>query len=60
MTVVGPFETTGTVVNPLFQRGGHLRRNMQACIYNSIIMGWRVGIRFDGSGVINDANGGTV
>lgn len=60
VTVVGPFETTGTVVNPLFQRGGHLRRNMQACIYNSIIMGWRVGIRFDGSGVINDANGGTV
>ena len=60
MTVVGPFETTGTLVNPLFQRGGHLRRNMQACIYNSIIMGWRVGIRFDGSGVINDANGGTV
>ena len=60
MTVVGPFETTGTVVNPLFQRGGHLRRNMQACIYNSIIMGWRVGIRFDGSGVISDANGGTV
>ncbi|MBL0108531.1 MAG: T9SS C-terminal target domain-containing protein [Ignavibacteria bacterium] len=60
MTVVGPFETSGTVVNPLFQRGGHLRRNMQACIYNSIIMGWRAGIRFDGSGVINDANGGTV
>ena len=60
MTVIGPFETTGSVVNPLFQRGGHLRRNMQACIYNSLIMGWRTGIRFDGSGVCNDANGGTV
>jgi len=60
MTVVGPFETTSTPVNALFQRGGHLRRNMQACIYNSLIMGWRVGIRFDGSGVCNDANGGTV
>ncbi|MDQ3019928.1 MAG: hypothetical protein M3R36_05065 [Bacteroidota bacterium] len=60
MTVVGPFETTGTPVNPLFQRGGHLRRNMQACIYNSLIMGWRVGIRFDGSNVANDANNGTV
>jgi len=60
MTVVGPFETTSTTVNPLFQRGGHLRRNMQACIYNSLIMGWRTGIRFDGSGVCNDANDGTV
>jgi len=60
MTVIGPFETTSTVVNPLFQRGGHLRRNMQACIYNSLIMGWRVGIRFDGSGVITDANNGIV
>lgn len=49
MTVVGPFETTSTPVNPLFQRGGHLRRNMQACIYNSLIMGWRTGILFDGS-----------
>lgn len=60
MTVIGPFETTSTPVNPLFQRGGHLRRNMQACIYNSLIMGWRVGIRFDGSGVITDANNGVV
>jgi len=60
MTVMGPFEITSTSVNPLFQRGGHLRRNMQACIYNSLIMGWRTGIRFDGSGVINDANSGVV
>jgi len=60
MTVMGPFEITSTSVNPLFQRGGHLRRNMQACIYNSLIMGWRTGIRFDGSGVCNDANNGTV
>lgn len=60
MTVVGPFETTSTPVNSLYQRGAHLRRNMQACIYNSLIMGWRVGTRFDGSGVINDVNGGVV
>jgi len=53
MTVVGPFITTASVVNPLFQRGAHLRRNMLADIYNSIIMAWRVGVRFDGSGVGN-------
>lgn len=60
MTVMGPFETTSTTVNPLFQRGVHTRRNNQACIYNSLIMGWRTGTRYDGSGVINDANSGTV
>lgn len=60
MTVVGPFETTSTPVNSLFQRGAHIRRNMQACVYNSLIMGWRVGTRFDGSGVINDVNSGVV
>lgn len=60
MTVVGPYITTSTSVNPLFQRGAHIRRNMQACIYNSIVMGWRVGVRFDGSGVCNDASSGTV
>jgi len=55
MTVIGPFITTSTSVNPLFQRGGHLRRNSLPSIYNSIIMGWRVGFRFDGSGVGNAA-----
>ena len=51
MTVIGPFITTSTVVNPLFQRGAHLRRNNLASVYNSIIMAWRTGVRFDGSGV---------
>jgi hypothetical protein len=60
MTVVGPFETTSTTVNPLFQRGAHLRRNMLACIYNSIVMGWRVGVRFDGSGVYNASTGDSI
>lgn len=60
MTVVGPFINTGLSLNSLWGRGGHLRRNMLACIYNSIIMGWRVGIRLDGSGVTNAAGGDTV
>ncbi|MBK8380336.1 MAG: hypothetical protein IPL16_00280 [Ignavibacteria bacterium] len=51
MTVVGPFITRSSTVNPLFQRGAHLRRNMLASIYNSIIMGWKTGVRFDGAGV---------
>lgn len=48
MTVVGPFINTGLVLNSLWGRGGHIRRASQSCIYNSIIMGWRVGIRLDG------------
>jgi hypothetical protein len=60
ITVVGPLITTSSSVNPLFQRGAHLRRNMLASIYNSIIMGWRVGIRFDGSGVGNAAQSDTI
>jgi len=60
ITVVGPFITTSSIVNPLFQRGAHLRRNMLASIYNSIIMGWRVGIRFDGAGVGSAAQSDTI
>ncbi|MBL8007445.1 MAG: T9SS type A sorting domain-containing protein [Ignavibacteria bacterium] len=60
MTVIGPFITTASAANPLFQRGAHLRRNMLASVYNSIIMGWKVGIRFDGSGVGDAAASDTV
>ena len=51
LTMVGPKKTLTTVVNPLFQAGAHLRRNMLTSIYNTIIMGWPSGVRFDGPGV---------
>lgn len=51
MTVVGPFINTGLSLNSLHGRGGHLRRASQISIYNSIIMGWRLGIRVDGSSI---------
>ena len=60
ITMVGPYETTGTVVDPLHQRGGHFRRNSLPKIYNSIIMGYRVGFRFDGSGVWDASTGDTL
>ncbi|HMS65297.1 MAG TPA: T9SS type A sorting domain-containing protein [Ignavibacteria bacterium] len=60
MTVIGPYITTASAVNPLFQRGAHLRRNMLASVYNSIVMGWRVGVRFDGSGVGNAAQSDSI
>lgn len=60
ITMVGPFETSGTIVDPLHQRGGHIRRNSLPKIYNSIVMGYRVGMRFDASGVWDAATADTI
>jgi len=61
MTVIGPYINTGLTLHPDWNsRGGHLRRRTLTCIYNSIIMGWRVGMRLDECGVINAANGDTL
>ena len=60
ITMVGPYETSTTPVNSLHQRGGHLRRNSLPKIYNSIVMGYRVGFRFDASGVWNASTGDTI
>ncbi len=56
ITAIGP----NTYTNNLFLRNAHLRRNMLACIYNSVIMAYPVGVRFDGSGVGNASQGDTV
>jgi hypothetical protein len=54
VTIVGPLRTLTTPINSNFKRGGHLRRNTQTDIYNSIIMGYPVGLRLDGNGVANE------
>ncbi|MEP7236170.1 MAG: T9SS type A sorting domain-containing protein, partial [Ignavibacteriota bacterium] len=53
MTVVGPQSDTAQVVNPLFGRGAHIRRNTELSIYNSVVMGWPLGLVLDGAGVVN-------
>ncbi|MCB0726023.1 MAG: T9SS type A sorting domain-containing protein [Ignavibacteriae bacterium] len=60
MTVIGPYGEIGWNVSSLWGRGGHLRRNTQLSAYNSIIMAWKVGLRFDGSGVGNAAQADTI
>ncbi|MEO8666108.1 MAG: hypothetical protein ABI462_11500, partial [Ignavibacteria bacterium] len=60
MTVVGPFFNTGISISTLWGRGAHERRNSLMSLYNSIVMGWRVGYRFDGSGVYNAASSDTI
>jgi hypothetical protein len=57
MTVIGAFKDTSDVRDPLHGRGGHLRRNNQISIFNTIIMGWREGIRMDGANTFSNFRG---
>ena len=57
MTVIGAFKDTSDVRDPLHGRGGHLRRNNQISIFNTIIMGWREGIRMDGANTFANFRG---
>ncbi len=47
MTVIGPRATLTNIGNSNFGRGMHLRRNSSISIFNSIIMGWPVGLLVD-------------
>ncbi len=60
VTSVGPQPDTGSSHNPLYRRGAHIRRSSQTSIYNSIVMGWPVGLLLDGAGTIGSASGDTM
>jgi hypothetical protein len=49
MTIIGPRATSTNIGNSNFKRGAHLRRNSAVSVFNSIVMGWPVGILLDGS-----------
>jgi hypothetical protein len=49
MTVIGPRAALSNVGNSNFKRGMHLRRNSSISIFNSIIMGWPIGLLVDAS-----------
>lgn len=60
-TIVGPMpDTSFTQFNPNFRRGAHIRRAAQTSIYNSIVMGFPVGLLLDGSAVRFSATGDTL
>ncbi|MBK7763844.1 MAG: T9SS type A sorting domain-containing protein [Bacteroidetes bacterium] len=48
MTIIGPQQTPTTTFDPNFRRAAHIRRNSRTSIFNSIFMGWPVGIKLDG------------
>lgn len=60
ITGIGPRITNASIISPNFRRSAHLRRNMLACVYNSILTGYPTGILFDGKGVQQAALGDTV
>jgi hypothetical protein len=60
ITVVGPMADTAGSRNPNYRRGAHLRRATQTSIYNSIIMGFPIGLLIDGSGSAGSAIGDTL
>ena len=49
MTIIGPRASSNNIGNSNFKRGAHLRRNSAVSVFNSIIMGWPIGILMDAS-----------
>lgn len=54
MTVIGAYHNKGFVDQTgLHGRGAHIRRNSSVSIFNSAWIGWKEGIRMDGSNTLN-------
>ena len=49
MTVIGPRANTNSIGNSLFLAGAQIRRNSSESIFNSIIIGWPIGLLIDAS-----------
>ncbi len=50
VTIAGPKVTAATIINANYKRGAHERRNTQASVYNSIIMGYpEAGFKIEGT-----------
>ena len=53
VTFIGPLRVLTTPINSNFKRCEHIRRRSKMNCFNSIYMGYPVGVRFDGTGVAN-------
>ncbi|HYG15400.1 MAG TPA: hypothetical protein VEC12_06560, partial [Bacteroidia bacterium] len=58
MTVIGAYTTKADSRSSLHGRGAHLRRNNEISVFNSVIMGWKEGIRMDGINTFDNFTGG--
>lgn len=59
MTAIGPRATSANVGSSLYRAGAHIRRNSEMSLFNSVIIGWPLGIDVDGTtGTATSANVG--
>ena len=59
MTAIGPRATASNIGSSLYRAGAHIRRNSEMSLFNSVIIGWPVGIDVDGTtGTATSANVG--
>jgi hypothetical protein len=49
MTVIGPRATSTNVGSSLYRAAAHIRRNSEMSLFNSLIIGWPLGIDVDGT-----------
>ncbi|HMK03371.1 MAG TPA: hypothetical protein VK489_04235 [Ferruginibacter sp.] len=49
MTAIGPRATTSNIGSSLYRSGAHIRRNSEMSLFNSVIIGWPLGIDIDGT-----------
>ena len=60
ITVVGPAATTTSTIDSKYGWGARLRRNTGLNIFNSIFMGYKVGLRIEGAGTQTKATTDTL
>lgn len=60
ITVVGPAATTTSTIDAKYGWGARLRRNTGLNIFNSIFMGYKVGLRLEGTGTQTKATTDTL
>jgi hypothetical protein len=58
ITVLGPREIQSRAISGNFQNAAHIRRRSAISIFNSFFSGFRVGIRIDDQGTLDNLNSG--
>jgi hypothetical protein len=49
ITAIGPMATSNNKGSSLYRAGAHIRRNSEMSLFNSVIIGWPLGIDVDGT-----------
>jgi PKD repeat protein len=61
VSIYGPIATSSsTGYNSNFKRAAHLRRSTSTCTYNSVFVGFPVGLKIDGTTTGNNCSSGTL